>query len=122
MEYCAMANIGVQGYGRVTPGEFLDEKCKEILGEDILAELVERGALRAELYEYPKAEMNEAANADTPELEAPEEIAGAPEEPGDEEEGDEELEPDTMDDVVDEEAEPAPNPKPKKNSGGRKAK
>lgn len=122
MEYCAMANIGVQGYGRVTPGEFLDEKCKEILGEDILAELVERGALRAELYEYPKAEMNEAANADTPELEAPKEIAGAPEEPGDEEEGDEELEPDTMDDVVDEEAEPAPNPKPKKNSGGRKAK
>lgn len=123
MEYCTRVNIGVPGYGRLTPGEFLDEKCKEVLGEETLDDLVKRGALRAELYEQPRPQEREEAPAESPEPEAPEEINDAPDDAGDEEEA--ELEPDTMDDVVDESAEEpeaASAEKPKKNSRGRKAK
>ena len=122
MEYIAKANIGVPGYGRVTPGEYLDEKCKAVLGEEAISDLVRRGALKVEAGIEPKQNGSEE-QSEAPE-EAPEEITDAPEGAGDEEEGAEELEPDTMDDVVDEAEEPeaAPDEKPKKNSRGRKAK
>ena len=124
MEYCAKVNIGVPGYGRLTPGEYLDEKCKEVLGEEALADLVKRGALRADRYEQPMPEERVDESANAPEPEVPEEAADAPEEAGNEDEEAEELEPDTMDDVVDEaeESEEVTETKPKKNSGGRKAK
>lgn len=123
MEYIAMANIGVPGYGRVTPGEYLDEKCKAVLGEETLSDLVRRGALKVEAEIEPEQNGGEEIT-DAPEPEAPEENADAPEEASDEDEEDEELEPDTMDDVVDdaEEPKPAPAAKPRKNSGGGKAK
>lgn len=124
MEYCAKVNIGVPGYGRLTPGEYLDEKCKEVLGEEAVADLVKRGALRADRYEQPMPEERVDESANAPEPEVPEEAADAPEDAGNEDEEAEELEPDTMDDVVDEAEEPKPAPaeKPKKNSRGRKAK
>lgn len=118
MEYRAKANIGVPGYGRVTPGEILDGKCKAILGEETLDDLVRRGALRTLRDAGTVPEPKES-----PEAKEPEEPAEAPGEEAEDEEA-EALEPDTMDDVVDEDEAPEAEPaeKPKKNSRGRKAK
>ena len=124
MEYYAMANIGVPGYGRVAYGEYLDEKCKAALGEEILAELVKDGAVKPVDTTKAEAEAGSQENGDTQEPDAAKENGDAANEPGDEDVEAEELEPDTMDDVVDEaeESEEVTETKPKKNSGGRKAK
>ena len=71
MDYCARANIGVPGYGRVTPGEILDEKCKEMLGEEALNDLVQRGALRLMTDAKPVPERGQE------DAEPPEETAAA---------------------------------------------
>ena len=133
-EYVANVITSVFPFGVITKGEFLTKQQTDILGEEILADMVRRGVI-TEIGDDPDA-MD--ANDDSPEQSAgtpPDARTGetgetAPpdartdEASTDEDEGEDvELEPDTMDDVVDEaeEASATEAEKPKKNSGRRKA-
>lgn len=133
-EYVANVITSVFPFGVITKGEFLTKEQTDILGEEILADMVRRGVIT----EFgDEADTTNAANDASKQREeaAPSSqaskagTAAPPEAPdgetgGEDDEGEGlELEPDTMDDVVDdaEEASAAETEKPKKNSGRRKA-
>ena len=130
MRYVAKTYTSVYPYGLIARGEALEEKHIRALGEAGVADLLARGVIEAEdplsgddapvLSGIGTSQGEEGSSfrtegADT----SPNE--GRLEE--DEDEDGEALEPDMMDDLVNESEEaPAPKPTPKENSGGRKAK
>ena len=133
-EYVANVITSVFPFGVITKGEFLTKQQIDKLGEATIADMVKRGTISV------VGDDTAAVNAldlsqkpeDTPpdDDQKPEDAPPADEgtdgheggDEGDEEEEAEELEPDMMDDVVDEAEEAVPDVKPKKSSGGRKAK
>lgn len=144
-EYVANVITSVFPFGVITKGEFLTKQQIDKLGEATIADMVKRGTISVvgddsaaanTLDLSRKPEDAPPDDGQKPEIAPPDDDQKPEDAPpadegtdgheggdeGDEEEEAEELEPDTMDDVVDEAEEAVPDVKPKKSSGGRKAK
>ena len=140
MEYMAKQFTSIFPFGIIAKGEILSRQYTEALGEATLDDMVRRGVLerigRDDTEDSAKPGAEEAAEKGGEEqteapgeggkaqAEAPGESDAEPEAEELEAEDGEGLEPDTMDDVVEEAGEPesAPTVKPKKSGGGRKGK
>lgn len=123
VEYRANTFTSIFPFGIVAKGDILTEKQLDALGEATVNDMVVRGVLTRTGEKHDEMAETHEPEADETQIDTPNDV---PEEAPDDglDEDAEALEPDTMDDVVDETEAPEaiPDEKPKKNGRGRKAK